>query len=70
MKNLTKKEKIKRHLLSGKTLTVAQCMRLYKTHKLSARVQELNEEGMRIVCDMKRNKKTKESYGVYKIKKK
>lgn len=44
-------EKILKHLKSGKSLTVLECLNRFQTHKLSARISEFRQQGYKIKID-------------------
>lgn len=60
------------YLKSGKTLTVLECLKLFKTHKLSSRVSEFRAQGINIETKFifTGKGKQKKKIAEYKLKKK
>ena len=59
---LSQNEMIKRHLLTGRTITPLEALRLYGCFRLGARIFDLNNQGMKIV-----NLRKSGQYAVYKL---
>lgn len=55
-------EQVKQHFLTGATLTVQQCLRLYRTTELRRIVSRLRKQGMNIGGEM-----YKGEYKIYKL---
>lgn len=67
-KKLTKLEKIKRHLLSGKSITPLQALKLYGSFRLSAVIHTLkNDHNITIETKSVTNKETGSRYASYKL---
>lgn len=54
---------VKEHLLSGKSITGLQALRLYGYYRLSSGINRLNNRGMNIESDKSNG------YSIYKLKK-
>ena len=56
---MTQKEKIKKHLQKGKSITAIQALNLFNCFRLAARIADLRNEGMKICtenCTLKNGK--------------
>jgi hypothetical protein len=51
LKTMTQKEKIKKHLMKGKSLTAIQALNLFNCFRLAARIADLRNEGMKIYTE-------------------
>ena len=51
LKTMTQKEKIKKHLMKGKSLTAIQALNLFNCFRLAARIADLRNEGMKIITE-------------------
>jgi hypothetical protein len=59
LKTMTQKERIKKHLEKGKSLTAIQALNLFNCFRLAARISDLRSEGMNILtenCTLKNGK--------------
>jgi len=62
-------EKIRKHLLNGKSLTPLGALRLFQCFRLASRVNDLRKQGMKIKTEMiTKNKKTYANYRLDKLK--
>lgn len=66
---MTKTAAIKKHLLSGKKITVLEAVLKFETVDLRKRISEFRREGLKISDEWVVNKKTKSRYKIYFIKK-
>lgn len=63
---MTQNQKIKTHLLSGKSLTPIQALNKFGCFRLASRVNDLRNEGLKITTEIV--KKNKKRFASYKIK--
>jgi hypothetical protein len=59
-------EQVKKHLESGRSITVSQCYKMFYTHDLRKIISRLKQSGMAIEGTMYRDKFN--TYKIYKLK--
>ena len=63
---MSQKDKIRKHLLSGQSITAGEALLVYGCFRLAARIRELREDGVLIDAVMKRDANGKH-YASYRL---
>ena len=67
MKQKQVKARLKVHLLKGKSVTSNQALAMWHTSRLAVYINRLRDDGMKIVTEIVKDKRTGDVFGKYKL---